>query len=125
MTRSHGLDSTWKTEARCAGKSNNPNSPWYDAWFIEPKGKRNLGGAIVRGTELIKVALDICMHCPVQWDCATYALDSNEPQGTWGMAFEDLRWVKKQKNAREIIDTARELGVAVQVAVPAVRHNLG
>lgn len=125
VTRSHNVDASWTEDAKCKGLSGATDSPWYNAWFIEPSGKQRIGDAIVRGEELIKVALDICMHCPVQWQCARWALEVEEPQGTWGLPFDDLRWLRRQfgDQAAGVIDRAEGLDDPVQVHVKRLRRK--
>ena len=122
VTRSHGHDTDWTEQAKCKGKSGAVDSPWFNAWFIEPNAKQRIGDVMVRGEELIKVALDICMHCPVQWDCTTWALEVEEPQGTWGLPFEDLRWLRKHyTDPAGVIARAEQLSEPVQVFVKRLR----
>jgi hypothetical protein len=123
VTRAHDRDTSWHQDANCRGKSNNPESPWYNAWFTEPKTRHKFGDIWVMGEQLIQVALDLCMHCPVQWQCASWALAVDEPQGTWGMRFEDLHWLKKQKDPQYIIAVANDHSEPVQVVVKALRRR--
>jgi hypothetical protein len=123
VKRCHGHDTSWTDQARCKGLSSDPKSPWYNAWSTEPKTKHRFGDMVVLGEQLIKVGLDLCMHCPVQWDCATWALNVDEPQGTWGMRFEDLRALREIRNPLALIERARLAEVPVQVAVRRLRSQ--
>lgn len=67
------------------------------------------------------MALTLCAMCPVQWDCAAYALNADEPDGTWAMSLKDRKWLRKQPDAHKIVEQASFDGVPVQFAVRRAR----
>jgi WhiB family redox-sensing transcriptional regulator len=54
--------------------------------FYHPAGERRRYKAA-----RINQAKEICQHCPVINDCATWALKTREPYGVWGGMSEDER----------------------------------
>jgi len=119
-TCAQGQDDSWKQQALCLGKSNNPNSPFYEAWYTDPWRVHTLhDGTKISGATLTEVALQFCAMCPVQWDCATWAINVEEPYCVWGASHEDIEWLQRKRSTRAAgdIERARREGTAVQVMV--------
>jgi hypothetical protein len=127
VTRAYAFDTDWKRQAVCRGH-NKPGSPFKDAWTTDPSTLHIIGegpdAKVITGQMLIDVALTFCQMCPVQWDCTTWALDVGERIGTWGVAYDDLEWLRHQRVPQRIVDNARSKGVAVQVYVTARRRRV-
>lgn len=126
-TCAQGQDATWKAKAQCLGKSNNPKSPFYEAWYTEAGKVHELhDGTKVSGKVLTEVALTFCAMCPVQWECATWAINVDEPYCVWGASYEDIEWLQKRgaERARSDIEGARKRGEAVQVMIRKLRAGV-
>lgn len=120
-----GLDRSWVESSPCrlwAG-SLRP-TPWQvhkDQRFVEHRDGKKV---VMRGDEMIKMALMICATCPVQYDCAAYAVQGLMQAGTWAMGIANLRWM--QDNATEplaLIEEARDLSAPVDEFVTALRRD--
>lgn len=114
MRRARGVSTSWKSKGRCHSASRPAEVPGF-AWTVEAKDK----GPLLLGRPAaawIKMALMVCNNCPVQYECARWAIEVDERWGTWAMPIEELHWLKKRAHGR-IIDAAEDLGVPVQVAV--------
>lgn len=60
----------WQLRAACRGRPE---------LFFHPPGERD-----PQWTQREAAAKEVCAGCAVQNDCATFALTSEEPYGTWG-----------------------------------------
>lgn len=120
-----GLDRSWVESSPCrlwAG-SLRP-TPWQvhkDQRFVEERDGKKV---VMRGDEMIKMALMICATCPVQYDCAAYAVQGLMQAGTWSMGIANLRWLQGQEGALDLVAEARELAVAVDEFVTALRRDV-
>lgn len=120
-----GLDRSWVESSPCrlwAG-SLRP-TPWQvhkDQRFVEHRDGKKV---VMRGDEMIKMALMICATCPVQYDCAAYAVQGLMQAGTWAMGIANLRWLQGQEGALDLVAEARELAVAVDEFVTALRRDV-
>lgn len=127
ITAAFGLDRDWSEKASCHPKryvkaSTTIPSPWQ----FDPHQKVTFTNAdgvktTIRGRQMIAAALLVCHSCPVQYECATYAVEGKVLAGTWGLGVFDLDWLRKQPNWREIIAEARRLRQPLQKAIPARR----
>jgi hypothetical protein len=121
MRSAQGQKLDWKAEARCR-PSNRPGLPDF-AWTVVESDS----GPLLLGRDAetwIEMALMICRSCPAQYDCARFALATDERFGTWAMPLEDLKLLKKQRGRDRILDIAEANGMPVQEAVAvALRHG--
>ena len=69
---------SWRSEARCRDLDS--------ALFFSPDGER---GPTRRRRE--RAAKAVCARCPVQEECAAFALANHEPYGVWGGLTETER----------------------------------
>lgn len=123
VARAHLYDDSWKDHALCTGHIKE-GSPFRQAWITDPSTKHRLGDQTVLGSTLIDVALTFCAMCPVQWDCATWAVQVRERCGTWAMPYERLEQMQANpERAIVIIDRARITGTPVQIAVRNTRRR--
>ncbi len=129
ITAAFGLDRTWDVDAACH-KDRFPRGSKLipSPWQFDPNQKvtfRNSDGemTIIKGREMIQAALMICHNCPVQYECATYAVEGEVLAGTWAMRIFDLAWLRKQSNWRAIIARAKRRAVPLQHYVPALREG--
>lgn len=113
-----GMDSTWMTHAVCRGLDQAKK-----AWFTcITRDELWIAGSRTNGYEAHKHAVNICFNCPVQWECARWAVEVEEEVGVWGMFPADLGWLQDHAaNPLGIIDTARVAEEPVQVAVQRAR----
>lgn len=118
-----GLDTTWQEHGRCRSwRTDQPDakkSPWLEG---ATRGKNADG---VSGVEIVKAALMLCSSCPVQYDCAEYALQGLMIAGTWAMDINDLKWLQRQTDGQSIVDLARVQKRPVQDVVVQVHTIRG
>lgn len=129
----HGLDRAWWDQAKCKQwePSEHPAlGPWRDQryvgpsiWQVDWSQRIEWEGRSVPGRALIELAVLVCQGCPAQWDCATYAVRGLMCGGTWAMTPKNLQWLIASENPLAVIDSARESGTPVEVAVRAARSN--
>lgn len=114
-----GLDMDWMEHGRCRSWRTELGDVKKSPWLETAKKPRDESG--VSGAEIIKAALMICSSCPVQHDCASYALEGLITAGTWSMDIGDLRWLQKQPDGQSILDLAHVQNRPVQDVVVQVR----
>lgn len=91
------------------------------AWLV-PYGEtlavdgRKYNGAVMEGK-----AMPLCRVCPQQWNCARWAIEVDEPIGTWGIPYSLLRWLKKQPDSLMIVDSAAAQHVTVEAHVLTIK----
>lgn len=109
----------------CAGWGNDDDrmpSPWqFDPTQTVEVQRSDGTVAKVKGREMVKLALIHCAGCPVQYTCATYAVEAGMLAGTWAMKIVDLDWLRDRDDWQEIIAAARKAGTPMQVHVRSVR----
>lgn len=101
------------------------------AWTCGENGKTKIGGRRIECSVLTEMAVMVCQTCPVQYDCARYAVTYEEPAGTWAMRRRHLDWLQndgvpvalrlKPGEALSIIDDAEAEGTPVEQYLAAVR----
>jgi hypothetical protein len=126
ITRAYGIDRNWMEHGACRGWANDDDltpSPWqFDPTQEVPVKRADGTVAVLMGREMQKLALIHCAGCPVQYDCAEYAVEAGLMlAGTWAMKIVDLAWLQKQDDWREILMDAFVAGTPVQVHVRSVR----
>ena len=115
-----GLDRSWTERAACLGWATQaPGRP--TPWQVGPG--RRAAGSDVSNSELVKLALLICRGCPVQYDCARYAVEGMMLAGTWGMPLTALEWLRKQDDWEELVEFAETVGAPIQDVVADVRRD--
>lgn len=122
IQRALQVDRSFYVDAACQTPSGTPKI----AWVASPGGKYKVGANTYRGEKLIELALTICMTCPVQWECATAALDADERAGIWGDTLENLSWLRRKHPADygKKIGMAQSTGVSVQRSIRLMRTRL-
>jgi hypothetical protein len=113
----YGLDRSWVAEALCTTMGGDLRR----AWVVSPEQRITLGDKTIRGENLIAAALGVCVGCPAQWACATYAVRSMADAGTWGMHIDDLRWLRRQPDAIPMIEVCEEVHEPVQSGIKNLR----
>lgn len=109
LTACYGLDRSWAKNGSCFGwGTKRPGQP--TPWQVAP-GRRY---GDYSGSELVKYALLWCHSCPAQYDCASFAVRGKMIAGTWGLPITQLRWLQEQDDAFDLIELARQNGIAVQ-----------
>ena len=63
-----------------------------------------------------------CSECPVQWECAMWAVRNEEPSGVWGMVVRDLLWLQRFGGGDMVIESAKFHNQPVQVTVRKTRR---
>jgi hypothetical protein len=77
----------------------------------------------ISGAELVKYALIVCSGCPVQYDCAHYAIEAMMIAGTWSCPITQLRWLQKQSDAFDLVEMARDAHLPMQNVAVRVYHE--
>ena len=114
-----GLNREWAVQGYCRHADGGRDI----AWRVTPAERVTIGKTKYVGAELIAYAEATCELCPVQWECARFALRSEASVGTWGMSFDDLEWLSKNvDDPVGFIDAADTEDIPVQEAVCIVRR---
>ena len=120
VLRARGRDRSWMSQGSCSPE-NRSWSVGKMTWMV-PRGEtRVVDGVKYVGDEQERIALKICGTCPMQWQCARWAVEVQEASGTWAMPLNSLRWMLKQDDALLIVDNARVNEIPVARAVEVVR----
>jgi hypothetical protein len=119
LARAAEVDRTFYAHASCRTVLDTPKL----AWTAEVKRKYKLNNQEYAGNVLIKMALEVCRHCPVQWECTAAAIEGEEPVGTWGDRIENVNWLGRQKNHDLHIIQAAEDGEPIQTMIKRLRHG--
>lgn len=123
----------WVRRARCTGTSmdevgddtvNRTRSMWWrvgrnDSVDVE------IDGSSVRVTaaSMVRCALLVCQMCPVQWECAEFAIEGDEAF-TWAASETDRRWFAENvADWREQLAQARSEGLPVQQLISRTRQE--
>lgn len=124
-------DLSWQEHGACVGVS-----PEVTKMFVCIEEEEfTHGAATATGLQAQKYVVEtFCQGCAVQWECARFACEFEEPIGVWGLTMRDRRWLMKQRNPLGIIDAARLEGVPVSILVnerrsamrrhPAMRYRV-
>lgn len=114
-------DLGWQERARCAGISISA----IKMFTCREEDRFVHNDEEATGLQVQKYVVEtFCLECPVQWECARFACDQEEPIGVWGMTLRDRNWLMKQRNPAGIIDLARREKMAVSVAVQLRRSEM-
>ncbi len=99
-TRGHNKPIGWHDEARCRSdaisRASSKKGGLPSLWLVKTDETYVFVGRRTSGAKLIELALLECAMCPVQWDCARFAVQVREPLGTWAMSIEDREWLQDQ-----------------------------
>jgi len=116
------VDQEWMVQGYCRHDDGKTNV----AWSVRPGETVSLGGSSkYLGSELIAYAEAVCEMCPVQWQCARFAIQTEVGVGTWGMGFELLKWLRESEHEPlAAVDAADAEDVPVQVAIRRLRAGL-
>lgn len=116
-----GLDTSWKTQAKCAGfLEREPGKP--TPWQVAENDPAVDG---VKSHQMIKYALLGCAGCPAQYDCARWAVQAQVRAATYSMRIGMMKWLQKQGDWESIIDEAEALEQPVQFAVEEIKTRRG
>lgn len=110
-----GRDDTWKKHAACG------DHPEFQGSFVAREDEWLVDGdnQWVSGYEAQKrVVEQICVDCPVQWECARWGVEVREEVGVYAITPRERWWlIGLGDRALTIIDQARITSTPVQVAV--------
>lgn len=118
------LDTDWKAYGKCRQwrYEDDPDgvifrpSPWHGA-----TKSIIVGDTKVSPREMVKVALSFCHGCPVQWDCARFAVAGLSQAGVWSMSIKKLKALQRNpERAMALIHDAQDTETPMQVAVASV-----
>lgn len=65
----------------------------------------------------------VCNSCPVQWECADYAVQGKARAGTWAMGITNLVWLQDQDAPLDLIDAARRRQLPLDPYVTDLRRQ--
>jgi len=120
IQRALQVDRSFYADAACSTAQGTPKI----AWIASPGRKYLVGANTYSGEKLIELALTVCSTCPVQWKCATAALEADERAGIWSDTLDNLHWLRRQGQHRETIEMAESAGVTVQRTIVMLRTRL-
>jgi hypothetical protein len=91
-------------------------------WFVVGEDEEVMWqGAPINGRQAHMLAVDkYCSECPVQYECAMWALKNEEPTCVWSMTIRDMLWLQRFGGGELIVEYAKSLGEPVQ---DVVRHT--
>jgi hypothetical protein len=104
-----GLDLSWKKNAKCKTQTGLTGK----AWTTTAAETITVGDEKLPGRKLIQMAVMVCRTCPVQWECARYAIKSEAEIGTWGTEIAKIKMLGAQHNYNELLDAAQECDIPV------------
>jgi len=73
--------------------------------------------------EALALALGTCEICPVQWECASYAIDGECIYGIWAVKRDDRRALGKKVGWREMMQEAKENCRPVSSVIVAIGRD--
>lgn len=122
IRRAAEVDRSYYEDAACRNLNGQPKI----AWTAEPGRNYTYGGHKYRGERLIELARQTCAICPVQWECASTAIQAYESAGIWGDTIENIRWLARThpSNAVVKLEMAKSAGVTVQRTIQMLRTRL-
>lgn len=104
-----GLDLSWKKEAKCKTETGLAGK----AWTTTSTETVTIGDERIPGRKLIQMAVMICRTCPVQWECARYAIKSEAEIGTWGSEISKIKTFGARHNYDDLLDMAKDADIPV------------
>lgn len=131
IVAAHGLDTAFMEQGRCrlpehfdpiTGERIEHKDPLTrkTIWMVDFHDIPEPGKPTPR--ELINVALLICHSCPVQYECAHYAVDAEIRSGTYSARLANIKWLQRTPlKAHALIEEARAAGESVEHYVSPVR----
>jgi hypothetical protein len=119
MQRAFEADRTWTQRAMCHGHELSR----AHAWTISAGQVVTIGDSQIPGGQVIAAALLVCAACPAQYDCARWAVtvEAENLSGTWSALLTDMRWLISRPAALDVIASAEDEGISVQVAIRKAR----
>ena len=122
VRRAIGLDTSWRSQARCLGQGVELGNIWLledndEVVFEDADGN---AGSTYSGKVLTEMALEWCSICPAQYDCAKFGVITKAPIGTYGIHIDLLKMLIRRQDWESIIDEAQAADVTVQSYVSLV-----
>lgn len=116
----------WMLDDRrpCRHQNRDPSLP--NPWHLSLNEVIEIEGQRVRSDIFVNAAIAACAECPVQWDCASYAVRTSSYGITFAMSASDLRWLthhSRRHLAESWVDEARADAEVVQVMVGRRRRE--
>jgi hypothetical protein len=121
IQRALRVDRSFYAEASC--RTNEHTAPKI-AWVASPGRNYKVGANRYSGEKLIELALSVCSTCPVQWQCASAALEADERAGVWSDTLENLHWLRRRGNHEVTLRMAQSAGVTVQRTITMLRSGM-
>ncbi len=119
-----GLDRSWSSDGSCRHHPEGVLPTGATWWHGETAsvGAR-LQPKLKLKAEMAAAALLVCQGCPVQYECATYAVEGSMQAGIWGVSSQNREWLQRLNPtlAVALIDEARTKAVPVEVHIRAAR----
>ncbi len=118
MRRAKDVPTAWKEEGpACRGE----HGERVDAWRVDANETVKHGETTFTGAELIAYASHVCEYCPVQWDCASYAVAIEPTVGTWSVPLDDVKVLIRSGIGEDVIRVAQRKRMTVKEAVARLR----
>ena len=122
IQRALSVDRSFYQDAAC--RSADGSTPKV-AWTASTGRKYRIGGHIYPGEKLIDLALLTCSGCPVQWECASAAIEADERAGVWADTLDNLNWLRRQEaDPATTLEMAKSAGVSVQRTIVLLKTRL-
>lgn len=124
VLRALEVDRAFYADALCKTDRNTPKLAWTADSGTTPRYK--IGNQRYSGDKLNEMALLVCDHCPVQWQCAEAAIDAGEAGGVWADRLDNLHYLQARRLTgwRDVLHMAQSTGVSVQRTIRMVRGGL-
>jgi hypothetical protein len=111
-----GVDRSWAQRGLCAKDTDVPRLAW-----TKQKPMR-VNGQVISAKKLTEMAVGVCRLCPVQWECASYAIETGSGwgrggAGLWSTTMERLEWLAHQRDWRNLLAAAKEMNMPVDTAI--------
>lgn len=93
----------WKADARCRKPGHGVSTATGHAVWTTQLGRSK------SADDLRQLALAVCWACPVQWECAAYAIITEDRWNlSGGLTAKERAALKRRKNWRDLLEMARE-----------------
>lgn len=122
VRRARDRDRSWMLQGLCA-PHNRPRDVPHVAWVVPYGETLQVNGHRYHGAVMESKAMPLCRVCPQQWSCTRWAIEVDEPTGTWGIPYKLLHWLKRQPDSLMIVDTAAASSTPVEVHVLSVKSR--
>lgn len=127
LTAAYECPDEWMGEARCSAERYHFDAGIPTPWQFDPDQQVTVDRGdgqptVLHGEEMIELGLMSCFGCPVQYECARYAICGKMRAGTFAMRIRDLRWLQRSGMADTLIDYAEAEQLPLQRVICNARE---